>query len=112
MKRPVDEYAILQNPWWGRYVDADFESQQAEASLMLSAAYRARALRCLHDDGWTLAQIAAAAGLTRARVWKLITRDRRAPGVPPRRRKLFCASCGGALPGDCRCGVDDDDDDD
>jgi hypothetical protein len=49
--------------------------------------------------------------LTRARVWKLITRDRRAPGVPPRRRKLFCASCGGALPEGCGCNDVDDDDD-
>ena len=74
---------------------------------------RAHALRCLHDDGWTLAQIAAAAGLTRTRVWQLITRDRRTLGVPSKRKVVFCVSCGGALPGECGCvlGVDGDDED-
>jgi lambda repressor-like predicted transcriptional regulator len=54
-----------------------FGSQLAETELALSAARRAHALARLHDDGWSMAAIADAAGLTPTRVWRLITRDRR-----------------------------------
>jgi hypothetical protein len=77
MKQPVDEFAILQNPWWGQYFDASFEQQQSEVSLALCAARRAAALARLHASGWSLAEIADAAQLTRTRVWQLIARDRR-----------------------------------
>ena len=33
MAQPVDEYAIMLNPWFGQYTDASFEQQQAEVSL-------------------------------------------------------------------------------
>ncbi len=80
MKQSVDEYAILQNPWWGAYQDALFGSQLAEAELTLCAGRRAYALARLHEDGWTLAAIAGAAGLTATRVWQLVSRDRRGRG--------------------------------
>jgi hypothetical protein len=76
MKQPVDEFAILQNPWWGQYFDASFEQQQSEVSLALCAARRAAALARLRDDGWPVAAIAAAAGLTTRRVCQLIRRGR------------------------------------
>ena len=78
MKPPVDEFAITLNPWWGQYFDASWEQHQQETALELCAARRAYALARLHDDGFTLAQIAAAAQLTPTRVWQLVTRDRRA----------------------------------
>ena len=115
MAQPVDEYAIMLNPWFGQYTDASFEQQQAEVSLALTAASRAAALAKLHDDGWSLAAIAEACGLTRTRVCQLIARDRRARAavsVSASRRKMCCANCGGVLPGGCGCGDDDDDDDD
>jgi hypothetical protein len=77
MKQPDDEFAIYQNPHWGRYLDALLEQQTAEVSLSLCAARRAEALARLRDDGWTLVAIADAAQLSRQRVWRMITRDRR-----------------------------------
>ncbi len=77
MKQVVDEFAILQTPAWGAFLDASVEQQQAEVSLALCAVRRAEALARLHDEGWTMAQIADAARLTPTRVWQLITRDRR-----------------------------------
>jgi hypothetical protein len=110
MKQVVDEHAMLLNRWLGQYQDADFGSHLAQTELALCAHRRAAALVGLHDlDGYSLAQIAGAVGLTRARVCQLIARGRRGPAVPSR-RQMFCVSCGGALPGDCRCGVDDDGD--
>ncbi len=76
MKQPVDDFAILQTRWWGEYLDALLESQQAEVALMLCAARRAAALARLRDDGWSMAQIADAAQLSRERVWQLVSRDR------------------------------------
>jgi hypothetical protein len=110
MKRVVDEHAMLLNRWLGQYQDADFGSHTAQAELALCAHRRAAALVGLHDvDGYSLAQIAQAVGLTRARVCQLIGRGRRGPAVPSR-SKVFCVGCGGALPGECRCdGVDGDD---
>jgi hypothetical protein len=108
MKQQVDEFAIMQNQWWGQYFDASVLQQQSEVSLELCAARRATALARLHADGYSLAQIAGAAGLTPRRVCQLIARDRRGPTVPSR-RKIFCVGCGGALPGECRCGDDDGD---
>jgi hypothetical protein len=110
MKQVADEYAIRLNRWFGQYQGADFESSQAEASLLLCAHRRASALVGLHDvDGYSLAQIAGAVGLSRARVCQLIARGRRGPAVPS---KVFCVNCGGALPGGCRCDGDDGDDGD
>ena len=81
MAQPVDEYAIMLNPWFGQYTDASFEQQQAEVSLALTAASRAAALAKLHDDGWSLAAIAEACGLTRTRVCQF---DRPRPARPSR----------------------------
>jgi hypothetical protein len=108
MKQQVDEHAVLNNRWLGQYQDADFGSHLAQTELGLCAHRRAAALVGLHDvDGYSLGQIAAAVGLTRARVCQLIARGRRGPPVASRRR-VFCVGCGGALPGDCRCDGDVD----
>jgi hypothetical protein len=103
MKQLDDDFAILQNRWWGEYLDALMEQQSAEIALAMCAARRAAALARLSDDGWSTVAIADAAQLSRQRVWRMITRDRRGRAVPPLRRKMQCASCGGALPGECRC---------
>jgi hypothetical protein len=72
-----DELELQQNPWYGQYLDALMEQQQAEASLQLSAARRAHALARLQDDGWTQSQIASVVHLSVERVWQIIDRDRR-----------------------------------
>lgn len=78
MKQPaVDEFAIHLNRWWGQFLDASVEQQTAEAAVALCAAQRAYALAQLHAEGWSLAVIAEAAGLTKRRVCQLIARDRR-----------------------------------
>ncbi len=102
-----DDFAIELNPHWGAYLDAVLQSQQAELSLAMCAAQRADALARLHDEGFTMAAIAEAAGLTPTRVWQLITRARRGRVAPALRPKMVCADCGGALPG-CGCDVDDE----
>jgi DNA-directed RNA polymerase specialized sigma24 family protein len=71
-----DELALHQNHWWGAYLDALLEQQSAEVALALCAARRAHALAQLRASGWSTSQIADAAGLSRERVWQLITRDR------------------------------------
>jgi DNA-binding phage protein len=81
MKNADDDFAIHLNQWYGQYLDASLEQQQSEINLALCAASRANALARLHDAGWSMAEIAEAAQLSRERVWQLIDRDRRARGV-------------------------------
>jgi hypothetical protein len=76
MKQPVDEFAIIQNRWYGQYLDASFQQSTAEAEVALCGQRRAAALARLRDDGWTVAAIASAAGLTKRRVSQLIRRGR------------------------------------
>jgi hypothetical protein len=79
MKHPVDEAAILQNHWYGQFLDASVEQQTAEVAVALLAARRGAALARLRDEGWPLAVIAEAAGLTTRRICQLIARDRDYP---------------------------------
>jgi DNA-directed RNA polymerase specialized sigma24 family protein len=72
-----DELELQQNPWYGEYLDALLEQQQAEAALQLCAARRAHALARLQEDGWTQSQIASVVHLSVERVWQLVDRDRR-----------------------------------
>jgi hypothetical protein len=80
MKNLDDEFRLLQTPWWGAYLDASVQQEQAEVALALCAALRAAALARLHDDGWSMAAIADAAQLSRQRVCRMIIRDRRGRG--------------------------------
>jgi len=101
MRQVVDDFAILQTRWYGQFLDASVQQQTAEVALALTAARRATALAELHDDGWSLAAIAEACGLTRTRVCQLIARDRRARAAVNR---------ADVLPAESSV-VDDDDDD-
>jgi DNA-binding phage protein len=77
MNQLEDDLGIYQNRWWGVYLDALLEQQQAELAVTLCASQRANALARLCDSGWSMAQIAEAAHLSRERVWQLVSRDRR-----------------------------------
>ncbi|MGV7251943.1 helix-turn-helix domain-containing protein [Mycobacterium kansasii] len=72
---------MSETTWWAsiddplaRYEHAGREQQSAEAVVTRMSDLRARCLAELHADGWSYATIAAATGLSRARVQQLVQR--------------------------------------